>query len=138
MATYYVSRVDGNDSYNGTAPAYVSGTTGPWLTLAKAASTVTSGDTVYLRAGTWNEYLYIGYKTFTSYVTFKNYTGETPVLDGTGLTFDYSHMGMVAVDNSSYVRIEGLTFQNATVTVNGSVTWADSGFIPNIATTFKW
>jgi hypothetical protein len=46
-ATYYVSKM-GNDSYNGTE-------TQPWLTIQKAAQTVTAGDTVYVQPGTYNE-----------------------------------------------------------------------------------
>jgi hypothetical protein len=51
-ATYYVA-TNGNDSWNGTSPTFVSGTTGPWLTLGKAASTLVAGDTVIIRDGTY-------------------------------------------------------------------------------------
>ncbi|MGB7769558.1 MAG: DUF1565 domain-containing protein, partial [Verrucomicrobiia bacterium] len=46
-ATYYVSKT-GNDSNNGSQGA-------PWLTVSKAASTASAGDTVNLAAGTYNE-----------------------------------------------------------------------------------
>ncbi|MGB7768261.1 MAG: DUF1565 domain-containing protein, partial [Verrucomicrobiia bacterium] len=46
-ATWYVSP-GGNDSNNGSQGA-------PWLTVSKAASTASAGDTVNLAAGTYNE-----------------------------------------------------------------------------------
>ncbi len=53
-ATYYAS-TEGNDSWNGTAPDYVSGSTGPKLTPAAASALLTSsGDKLYIRGGTYN------------------------------------------------------------------------------------
>ncbi len=49
-ATYYV-RTDGNNSNTGLANT--SG--GAWLTIQKAATTMTSGDSVQVQAGTYNE-----------------------------------------------------------------------------------
>ena len=58
-ATYFVNSNGGNDSYNGAAPAWTSGSNGPWQTLAKlAAVTLAPNDTVYLACGgVWNETL---------------------------------------------------------------------------------
>jgi len=111
---YYISKIDGNDSYTGLAPAYVSGTNGPWLTLAKAVATIASGSTVYLRAGTWNEQLYFppnlpGYAATT---TFKNHTGETPVIDMVSAGTGAAARG-IYVDHCNYVRVEGITVRNS-------------------------
>ncbi len=58
-ATYFVNSNSGNDNYNGLAPAFTSGTNGPWQTLAKLANvTLAPNDTVYLACGAvWNETL---------------------------------------------------------------------------------
>ncbi|MBM4092861.1 MAG: hypothetical protein FJ276_26155 [Planctomycetes bacterium] len=53
-ATYYV-RSDGNDANLGTTDS--SG--GAWLTVSKAATTIGSGDTVYVGSGTYTGPLYI-------------------------------------------------------------------------------
>ena len=57
MATYYVDGVNGSDSYDGTVPDYTSGTTGPWATIAKILSSLSSsgGDTVWVAPGTYRQ-----------------------------------------------------------------------------------
>ena len=77
--TYYVSTT-GNDNNAGTLGA-------PWRTIQKAANTVHAGDTVQVRAGTYNEIVTMktsGNAT-AGYITFQNYPGEAPIVDGTGL-----------------------------------------------------
>jgi len=57
MATYYVSTVDGNDSYNGLYPTYQSGSDRPWLTFAyaKANFPVVAGNSLlFNRGNTWD------------------------------------------------------------------------------------
>ena len=58
MATYHVSQVDGNDTYDGLYETWQGGTNGPWLTIAKADNL--SGDqsdnfVLFNRGGTWRE-----------------------------------------------------------------------------------
>jgi hypothetical protein len=50
---YYVNAETGDDSYDGTAPAYTGDGVGPWLTLRKAGLTVTAGATVHVADGTY-------------------------------------------------------------------------------------
>jgi len=51
-ATYYV-RKDGNNANAGTSDQ----PSGAWRTISKAASVVNAGDTVYVRRGTYQEYV---------------------------------------------------------------------------------
>ena len=49
----FVDSINGNDSWDGTTPSFVSGSTGPWQTLSKVR---TSGGTnfIYFRGGTYS------------------------------------------------------------------------------------
>jgi len=112
MGTYYVatagSSPPGSDANAGTIAA-------PWLTLAYAVAHITSGDTLYLRGGTWSggEQLRIFYRGFTSLVTIKAYTGETPIIDMEGVVnSDYSACSIYVI-GTDYVRFEGLTCRNS-------------------------
>ncbi len=73
---YYVDAGAGNDTYNGTAQNFVSGTTGPWKTLAHAAAaTLSPGDIVYVKAGDYtNENVIVASSgTAGNPITFKGY-----------------------------------------------------------------
>jgi parallel beta-helix repeat protein len=71
-ATYYVATT-GNNNNPGTEAQ-------PWATLTYAESQLSSGDTLIVRGGTYNETLNIN----VSNTTIQNYPGETPVIDGGG------------------------------------------------------
>lgn len=82
-ADRYVSK-SGNDSWDGTAPAFVSGSTGPWLTVGKAlddAATNGGGRKIHVRTGTYSENLT---KTIAGLIskttTITNYQGEAVVI----------------------------------------------------------
>lgn len=97
--SYFVSPT-GSDSNSGTINS-------PWKTLKKAIQHpyLMPGDTVYLRAGTYSEgEIFSDNKSQSgledSYITYKNYPGETPILKATSITFK----------DVSYVRVEGLKF----------------------------
>jgi len=60
MTTYYIQPngtdgVDSSDTWDGLAPAYVSGTNGPWRTVPKIFSTLdtTGGHTIWLAPGVY-------------------------------------------------------------------------------------
>jgi hypothetical protein len=74
--TYYVAPAPaGNDSNDGINQ--------PWRTIKKAADTVSPGDTVYIRGGTYIERLtFTRGGTPTSKVVIRGYPGETAVIDG--------------------------------------------------------
>jgi hypothetical protein len=67
---YFVA-TDGSDANPGTI-------TQPWLTIQHCATTVASGSTCFLRAGTYTETV-----TPNSGITISSYDGETVTIDGT-------------------------------------------------------
>ena len=59
----------------------------PWKTIQYALNSISAGDTVLARAGQYNEIINFpksGDET-QGYITLKNYPGENPLIDGTGL-----------------------------------------------------
>lgn len=110
----YVSP-SGKDSNSGTL-------TKPYFTLNKAWSVVTSGDTIYLRGGT---YLY----TVSSQLTYKNATsnnpikiwafpGENPVIDYSSIT-PTSYIFGLYLQNVSYIHLKGIRITNIQQPVSG-------------------
>jgi hypothetical protein len=79
-STLYVS-TSGLDTNAGTISS-------PWKTIQHAANAATAGDTVYIRGGTYNESVTINVSGSAAggSITFQSYSGETAIVDGTGLT----------------------------------------------------
>jgi hypothetical protein len=104
--SYYVSTA-GNDSNPGTVAS-------PWKTIQKAANSLTPGDTVYVRGGTYKEFVVLNVSGSQSggYVTFENYAGELPIIDGTGLTPTTAKQTLFSLSNAKYVRIKGFEMRN--------------------------
>lgn len=82
----------------------------PWLTIQHAAETVAAGDTVFVRAGTYNEHVYLEQdgNTANGYIVFSAYPGEIPIIDGTGIT--ESSNGLVI--SASYFKLIGFEIRN--------------------------
>jgi len=104
--TWYVAppASGGSDSNAGTL-------TSPFATISHGVSMLSAaGDVLNVRAGTYNESVVIWQKngTSTDPIRVHNYTGETPVIDGTGTTTS----SVVAIDSSSYVRFDGFEVKN--------------------------
>jgi hypothetical protein len=115
--TYYVS-TSGNDNNAGTLAA-------PWRTIQKAANTVQPGDTVQVRAGTYNEVVTLkasGNST-QGYITFANYPGEAPIVDGTGLAVGASgQTGLFSLEGTfNYIVIKGFEIRNYSSSSRGKV-----------------
>jgi hypothetical protein len=115
--TYYVS-TSGNDNNAGTLSA-------PWRTIQKAANTVQAGDTVQVRAGTYNELVTLktsGNAT-SGYITFQNYPGESPIVDGTGLVVGSSgQTGLFSLEGTfNYIVIQGFEIRNYSSSARGKV-----------------
>ncbi len=113
--TYYVSTA-GNDTNAGTLAA-------PWRTIQHAANSVHAGDTVQVRAGTYNEIVTMktsGNAT-SGYITFQNYPGEAPIVDGTGLAVGSSgQTGLFSLEGTfSYIVIQGFEIRNFSSSAKG-------------------
>ena len=105
---YYVAKT-GSDNNLGTLAQ-------PWLTINHAAFKAKAGDTIEVETGTYNEYVFDCYNSGTAAnpITFENYPGESPVIDGTGLATPASNYGLIYIaGNISYINWSGFTVQNS-------------------------
>ena len=123
---FYVA-TNGNDSDPGTEAQ-------PWRTIQKAMNSATAGSTVNIRGGTYNERLVVNVSGSSgNYITFQPYGfdvtsarcgGYTGVAcGGERVVLDYAYLGtntsatpLLLISGKSYIRIQGLTFQNFTCT----------------------
>ncbi len=104
--TYYVAK-SGNDNNPGTE-------TQPWLTIQKAANTLKSGDTVYIKTGTYKERIYtINSGLPGNYITFAAYPGDAVTIDGNGIPIDsQGYGGGIIIDGKQYIRVSGFKVSN--------------------------
>jgi parallel beta helix pectate lyase-like protein/dockerin type I repeat protein len=101
--TFYVSP-DGNDANPGTEAQ-------PWLTIQKAANTLAAGQRVLIMEGTYRDNVVMTRDGSPSQpITFANYPGHAPVIDGTDWT---GTGGLFHLDNAAYVTLSGLSLINA-------------------------
>lgn len=101
-ATYYVGGSACNDSNSGTSAS------SPWCTIGKANTTLSAGDTVIIRGGTYSS-SYINPSRSGSpgnYITYQAYPGETPVL--TGMAY------AVFINGRSYIKVIGIQAKSNT------------------------
>jgi hypothetical protein len=103
---YFVSP-DGDDANPGTLEQ-------PWRTIQKAADTLTSGKTVYLRAGTYSERVLPQHSGSPGHeITFAAYPGEIVTLDGTDIELPDDLAGLFDINGLEYIRVVGLRLVNA-------------------------
>lgn len=111
-ATYYVAKSNpaASDSNSGTE-------TTPWKTIQKAANTLVAGDTVYVKAGIYQE-LYAGFPTSYTpaikpqnsgqpgkYITYMAYPGDSVIID-------QQYKGGIFYVEKSYIKISGFEMRN--------------------------
>jgi len=95
---YRVVSTSGSNSNDGSINS-------PWLTIDYAVDNASPGETIYVRVGTYNERVTISTSgTAGNYITLRNYPGEYPVLDGSGL----GRGTMIRAANVSYFKIINL------------------------------
>lgn len=95
QTNYYVSK-DGNDSSNGSSDH-------PFLTISKAASVTTAGDTVFIHAGTYEEVVAPANSGSAGQpIVFQSFPGEKVVVSAmqalSGWTLDYGQIYKTIVD----------------------------------------
>lgn len=132
--TYYVAKT-GSDSNNGTTLATA------WKTIQKAAATMTAGDTVYVKAGVYNEQITPANSGSSgNYITYQAYPGDTVVIDGTGIDMGVNLNetwadGLVKIWNKSYLIFDGFEIYNADTHGSDGVTiYAQDGSSCNYIT----
>jgi hypothetical protein len=111
---YYVAVDDpgASDDNNGLFASYQGGRDGPWRNMKHAAEVMETGDTVYVRKGTYRE----AGITFTHSgasgkpITLSAYPGETVILDGSGEKEEMP--GIMFAEGQSHYLIQGLTIRN--------------------------
>ena len=102
-STYYVAKTGNDTTGNGAI-----GT--PWLTIQKAANSVSPGDTVYVESGVYNEEVSITTSgNAGNYITFMHYGTDTVIVDAQNTR---SHA--FYLDGASYVHLHGFTAANTT------------------------
>lgn len=110
---YYVAK-NGNNSWSGLydTPQGSPPADGPWLTIQRAANTLIAGDTVYIKAGTYNERV-IPQNSGSSgnYITYLAYPGDTVTIDGTSITLNW--YGIFDISDKSYIKVSGLRVINS-------------------------
>ena len=111
---FYVA-TNGNDSNPGTIDR-------PWLTIQKAASTAQAGTTVNIRGGTYHESVsFANSGTQSSPITFRNYSGETVVIqadDWVGLLLQGVNWLVIQGLDVSGASVHGLAIRNASNNIN--------------------
>jgi parallel beta-helix repeat protein len=107
LPEYFVSP-DGSDANPGTQLQ-------PWRTIGKAAEMVMPGDTVYVRAGVYNEAVSLDISgTSQKLINFLAYPGETPVIEGYNqLPTTWTALFYVEGD---WIRISGFEVRNSRYT----------------------
>ena len=107
---YYVSP-SGNDSNPGTESQ-------PWKTLQKACNTLAPGDTVYVKAGQYNEKITVNVSGTASggYIVIRNYENDKVVIDGTGISGD----NIFYIEDKDYLKIIGFEICHNTGVNDGS------------------
>ena len=101
---YYVS-VSGNDANAGTLAE-------PWRHIQYAMDRVGAGSTVNVLTGVYNEYItFKSSGTPGNYLVLQAYTGNTPVIDGTGLPIS-GEVGLISIVNKQYVKVIGFEVRN--------------------------
>jgi len=105
-ADYYVAKT-GSNSNPGTEAL-------PWKTIQKAADTLTAGDTVYIKAGTYKERV-VPKKSGSAgnTITYTAYPGGTVTIDGTGVSLPSGWGGLLDISGKNHIKISGLRVMNA-------------------------
>ncbi len=96
---YYVA-TNGNDGWTG-------GFADPWETIQKAANTLTAGETVYIRGGTYKEKVACANSgTPGNHITYSAYLNEKVTIDGDGINIPWD--GLFDFNGRDYIKVTNL------------------------------
>lgn len=103
---YYVA-TNGSDTNPGTLQQ-------PWRTVQKAANAATPGSVVYVRGGVYQERVTVNVSGSAAqgYITFRNYFGEKPIVDGAGLNVPDVPNGLFLLAGRHHIAIQGFELRN--------------------------
>jgi hypothetical protein len=84
-----------------------------YTTIQAAVNAASAGSTIHVMNGTYNEKVTFGSSGSAAdgYITLQNYSGHSPIVDGTGLSTSGT-TGMLYMENKSYIKIIGLEIRN--------------------------
>lgn len=103
-ANIYVSN-DGSNSNDGSFST-------PYLTIQNALYAATAGDIIYVRGGTYAEKIWWPSSgTSGSPITLTNYDNESVILSGVDAS-NSTQGAFIAISSLSYIRINGIIFQD--------------------------
>jgi parallel beta-helix repeat protein len=118
-AAYYVAP-NGSDSNPGTESL-------PWRTVQKAADSLVAGETVFIRAGTYEEQVIPQNSgSAGNTITYTAYPGETVTIDGKNVALPAYESGLFTVEDTNYIKISGLRMINAGPNDNNAGIYVDN------------
>ena len=116
---YYVAPT-GSDSNPGTEAE-------PWQTIQKAADTLVAGDTVYIKAGTYEEQVIAQQSgSAGNPITYAAYPGDEVTIDGAGVSLPPYETGLFVVEDRSHIKVSGLRIMNAGPNENNAGIYVDN------------
>ncbi len=84
----------------------------PWETIQKGADVAVAGDTVYVKAGVYYEWVDVkNTGTVGAPIVFAAYPGDEPVIDGTGVNVPDWH-ALFYADEKSHIVIDGFEIRS--------------------------
>ena len=104
--TYYVAP-GGNNGWPGTEGQ-------PWATIQHAAETLTPGDLVYIKGGTYTERVTPSNSgSAGNVITYAAYQSDLVTIDGSGIALPSWGGGLFGISGLSYITVKGLRVINA-------------------------
>jgi hypothetical protein len=105
--TVYCVAPGGDDGAAGTVEA-------PWASFARAMEELTPGDTLFVRGGVYRQRLVATVSGEAGRpISFAAFPGETPVIDGTGLTVPNDWGGLIEAGGRAYLTFQGFTVRDS-------------------------
>ncbi len=111
---YYVAS-GGSDDHDGLSVLTA------WKTIGKAAVSLHAGDTVVIKAGTYEEQVVPANSgRENKYIVYMAAPGEKVILEGKNIVIGEPTSGLFLIDNKSYIQVIGIKVQNVGKTFEDS------------------